>query len=377
MSHRNEKMLALGNTASVMPTIARAIKNLYVAYPTNISSVVLQENEKCFPADKLNHPLSVSCYKFVRKMSQTYRFFHAELGYAVACNAAGVPFGIHIHGVTDIALLFPKSPLGRFFKRPYKRALMSASYVACHPAVVEAIRSLRNDAVRLPLPIDTEQFNTDVKPFFFGEGVSIFSPIRMDRWKGHEIIWQALRLMKNRQKVTVYQSDWGWEPEYSFFKKNAPENVKFIPPVPREAIASRFKGATLVMGQMKIGHFGMTEMEAGACGAPVLVYLLDEHTPFLPKSNDSQSLAEAVDLLVEDEGLRARYSQSCSEYVLRSSNIDAISGELLAVMAASDMGPRTPDGGLIQLYLGTCFELVGRLLGDRMFGLLKAALIGL
>ncbi len=377
MLHFSEKMLALGNTASVMPTLAKNIQNLFVACPTNITSAVLQGNEKCFPAKQLNYPLSVSCYKFVRKMSQTYGFFHAELGYAVACNAAEVPFGIHIHGVTDIALLFPRTALGRFLKRPYMQALMNASYIVCHPAVIEVIRNLRKDALSLPLPVDADQFNDHVEPFFFGQGVSIFSPGRMDRWKGHEVTWNALRLMKNRARVTVYQSDWGWEPEYSFFKRSAPENVKFIPIVPREEIASRFRGATLVMGQMKLGHFGMTEMEAGACGAPVLVYLQDESTPFLPKHNDPQSLADAIDLVIEDEELRARYAQSCREYVLSFSGVAAVSEELLAVIEASDRSRRGRRVGFTGLFLGTCFELVGRVLGDRMFGVLKSTLMGL
>ena len=204
-----------------------------------------------------------------------------------------------------------------------------------------------------------------------------FSPSRMDRWKGHEIIWEALRLMRNRDRVTVYQSDWGWEPEYSYFKRHAPENVRFIPVVSRDRIASHYRGATLVMGQMKIGHFGMVEVEATACGAPVLVYLLDGSTPFLPKHNDPQSLAETIDRLVEDEALRARYARSCTDSVLPSASLSVVSSKLLALLAASDRKRRRARGGVAGLFLGTCFELAGRVLGNRGFALLKSSLLGL
>lgn len=370
-------VLALGNTASVMPTLAKAIPELFVAYPTDAPSKVLQTNSKCFAAPQLNFPLSVSCYKFVKTMANRFGLFHAELGYAVACDAARTPYGVHIHGVTDLDLLFPKTALGSLLKRRYREALAGARYVVCHPAVASRIRSLRADAITMPLPIDTDQFNEAVPPHDFGVPIPIFSPSRMDQWKGHETIWEAIRIMRTRDKVVIFQTDWGWQPKYSAFRSSAPSNVRMIPLVKREEVASYYRGATIVIGQMKIGHFGMTELEAAACGAPVVVWLEDEHTPFIPKTADPQALADAMDKLVEDEGFRRRYSSSCRDFAVGSVGLASVAALFTRVLATSRPGESPEAVRPASLYPGTGLELVGRALGNRAFSRLKTSLIGL
>ncbi len=379
MHDGNQRILALGNTASVLPSIATCMRNLYVACPTNISVPVLLENEKCFRARELDYPVSVSCRKFLGRMSREYELFHAELKYAAACDSLGLRYGVHIHGTTDVQLLFPKTRLGWLLKRPYGDALRNASYVVCHPAVVDSIRALRKDVSSLELPVDPDVFNMDVDPFDYGDAVPIFSPSRIDKWKGHEIIWEAIRLMRNRGKAIVYQSDWGWEPDFSHLKSRAPANVRFMKIVPRSKIARYYKGAKLVIGQMKIGHFGMTELEAAACGVPVVVYLRDEKSPFLPKKNDPRSLAEAMDLLIEDSKFSTEYAKACSEYVLKNFSLAKVTGRLERILATSspERHHRSTMKSLPNLVAGTGFELADRILRGRVFALLKFSLIGL
>lgn len=370
-------VLALGNTASVMAGLATCLDGLFVAYPTNALSVVLQANEKCSPAPSLNYPLSVSCFRFVREAARSFSFFHSELGYAPACRAAGVPYGVHLHGVTDVDLLYPRSIVGSELKMRYREAVRDASYVVCHPAVLNLARAIRPDASALPLPVDTAQFNPGAIPREFEGDFSIFSPSRMDQWKGHDTIWTALSRMRNSDRVTVYQSDWGWEPRYGQLKRTAPHNVRFIPLVPRPLMASHYTGASLVLGQMQIGDFGMTELEAAACGAPVLTYQRDESTPFLPKSNDATALAAALDRMVEDPTFRRSYAKRCSEYVLQNFGLSKIASEFSEVKRRFPAESTRAGANLTGLYAGTGFELVGRLMGERRFSQLKASLIGL
>jgi len=369
--------MALGNTASVMPSLAREVGGLYVAFPTNVSSPVLQVNDRCFPTSELNFPLSVSCYRFVARTANSCALFHSELGYAPACLMAGVRYGVHLHGVTDVDLLFPKTPMGKLLKARYREALANASYVVCHPAVLAKARQLRPDAQALRLPIDTAQFNPSVEPHRFEGSFPIFSPTRMDQWKGHETMWQALASMRHRDEVTVYQSDWGWEPQYTTLRREAPPNVRFIPVVPREKIASFYAGASLVLGQMKIGDFGMAELEAAATGTPTLVYLKDARAPFLPKFNDPKTLAGVLDEMVEDGELRSSYSRACRDYVLETSSLRSVSRELSAIFKKAHESERPKMIGRSGLFLGSGFEIAGRSMGEKRFGLLKAALIGL
>ena len=40
-------------------------------------------------------------------------------------------------------------------------------------------------------------------------GANLFSPGRLDRWKGQEIVWNALSLMQNGLAIRLFQSDPG------------------------------------------------------------------------------------------------------------------------------------------------------------------------
>ena len=84
----------------------------------------------------------------------------------------------------------------------------------CHEAVVDATRRLRSDAVAMPSPVDCTRFNPQATPMRLAPSFTLFSPSRIDGWKGHDIIWAGLTRMKEHESVQVFQSDWGWGPQY-------------------------------------------------------------------------------------------------------------------------------------------------------------------
>jgi glycosyltransferase involved in cell wall biosynthesis len=374
-------ILALGNTASVLSTISRELPNLHVAYPPNIPYPVTEQGDKCFAVRELAYPLSASLVTYLHNKARTYDLFHSELQYAPACLRAGVQFGIHVHGVTDLQLLFPETPLGKLLKVPYRIALAKASYVLCHEALFDKLRVLRGDVSVLQSPVDVNEFNPTVAPVRLERGITLFSPSRIDKWKGQEVVWAAVEMMRNRDLVKVFQSDWGWEPEFSRLKSTAPPQVRFIQVIPHARIASYFMGADVVVGQMRIGYPGLAELEAASCGVPVTLYSKDPESPFLPKTPDPQALSELLDKLIEDVNFRTRYAERCRALVLTRNQADEVAYNFAALVeAASFSGTRGYEIGLkdlAHLELGTGFEILERTIGRSESKSLRSMLLGL
>lgn len=338
---------------------------------------VIQLSERCFRIPGTNVS-SVSWIRFIRGLGQPSPIFHAELQFAPACRRAGVSYGVHVHGVTDVQLLYPRRRIGTFLKSSFRDALLDARYVLCHEMLVDVVRPLRPDVVPFESPVDLEQFSPEGVSLRLGNGLSFLSPSRIDQWKGHGVIWKALATMKNGQGVKTFQADWGWEPYYSRLKPAAPKNVVFIPVVPRSKIADYYRGADVVVGQMHLGYLGMAELEASACGAPVVVYSKDRSTPFLPKTSDPYELARLLDALVEDEEFRRRYALECRGYVLKHHGAGKLAARFESIVGRSERteGEGNAARDLVQMELGTGLELAEKVLG-RSSGALRKMLLGL
>jgi glycosyltransferase involved in cell wall biosynthesis len=364
-----------------MSTLALALPGITVATDPRVTVPVVDRGQSVLEVKEMAYPLSASLMSYIGRERRSFDLFHSELSFSLGCLRANVPFGIHIHGVTDLQLLFPSSALGQLLKSPYAVALNNAEYVLCHEAVVGSIRTLRRDAMALQSPINTSQFNPNGPSIRFGPGLALFSPSRIDKWKGHEVIWRALSLMENRARVRVFQSDWGWEPEYSALKASAPAMVRFVPVVPRNQIEQRYRGSDIVVGQMKIGYLGMSELEAAACGVPVTVFSKDRDSPFLPRRSDPQELADLLDLLIDDEHFRANYSKDCRDFVLQNHSLEKVAAGFSNVIEQAGPHPRGARSlglqDLAHLELGTTLELVERLTDDGRPSELRRRLIDL
>jgi hypothetical protein len=187
--------------------------------------------------------------------------------------------------------------------------------------------------------------------------------------------------MKNRERVRVFQSDWGWEPEYSLFKSTAPRMVEFVPVIPRSEIEHYYCGSDIVLGQMKIGYLGMAELEAAACGVPVTVFSKDKSTPFLPKHADAQELADLLDLLIDDEHFRRDYASSCRDFVLQNHSMEGAVAKFSSVVEEAARTPRVNyEFGLHDLFhleLGTGLELMEKVTAGSPVSAIRSRLLGL
>ena len=128
------------------------------------------------------------------------------------------------------------------------------------------------------IPIDTDEFNPNVKPIERRKKAkfTFFSPMRMERGKGTDLLWQAIKLCKS--DFEILGVDWfgeTTEEERQFKRKlidEMPPQIKLIPPIKRSEIARFYTFADAVIANLFIGTFELVGLESVMCGTPVIQY---------------------------------------------------------------------------------------------------------
>ncbi len=307
-----------------MPTLSNFMPELRVA--CQIKHPALEINSNCTFLRQLRYPLTLNSSREIARLSESYDLFVAEYLFSVDCWRAGVDYGVYIHGIPDASLLYSRSPIGRIVSILFRKAVADASFVVVStPNLLRYLKPIRPDVAVVESPIDTSRFNEAVhsgKPE--SARLVALSLQSLNRHKGIEVIWEAIRRMKNRERIGVLQCDWGMEPEYFGLKESAPDQVSFVPLLPHGRIIEYYGRADIVIGQMKLGILSMIELEAAACGLPVAVFNPDPRKPFLPRSNSSVSLADLLDRLVDDREFRESYSRKCRDYVVQNHEVGKV-----------------------------------------------------
>lgn len=214
----------------------------------------------------------------------------------------------------------------------YKNVLDSAA--ACVAASDESYNDLkkyRNDGMRIDRTIvNTKLFHPDIRPIEMEKRkFTFFSPQRIGREKGIDILWKAIPLCKSDFEILQVE----WYDETSEEAKilsheilqQKPPQVKLIPQIPRKEIARYYAFADAVLGEMRMGLLNNIEREAALCKKPVICYynptmkyVLDGKkisAPFLPNSNDLTHIAEIIDKVVESEQFRNELAEKEYDFV--------------------------------------------------------------
>jgi glycosyltransferase involved in cell wall biosynthesis len=347
-----------------MPIVARHLQDVTVVY--GITHPILELTEKCVYYPELRHSMMPSRIRALKKLANDYDFFHAELDYAVDCLHAGVRYGVAVQGIDVVSSLFPKSIIGSLLRPGYKDAIQKAAYVVVATKnLLPWVRRVRADAFWVPSPVDLEMFKPERSP---QRGIMrLFCPSRLDRWKGHEIIWKAL-VRLGRKDLEVLQVDWGWEPYYTHLKRTAPSFVRFVPLIPHRQTVKYYNEAHLTLGQMKLGSPGMAELEAAACLCPVTCYCTQESAPFLPNRSDPETLAALLWKLLDDADYRDEYTRKCHEYIREihgATKVSKIWDDIWTLAARSAVAPKTSFRWIAYSILGEARHVMLKTLGEK------------
>jgi len=223
-----------------------------------------------------------------------------------------------------------------YYKKAYDNAIAA---VVTDDEMLHHLKKYRKDTTRISgYIVDTTIFNENVKPIDRKkEKFTFFSAGRMGLQKGTEKIFEALKICKS--DFDVIQIKWFDErtkKERNLAKKwieNPPKQVKFVPIMKREDVGRYMVFADAILGQVS-GIQADVERSGALCkkavvhyADPKLSYIIDDNrvqSPFLPKSNDIETIAETIDRIVEDKQFREKLAEEEYQFVVKLSNPDKV-----------------------------------------------------
>ncbi|HET9733409.1 MAG TPA: glycosyltransferase [Acidimicrobiales bacterium] len=201
--------------------------------------------------------------EFIR-LAQSYDLLHVH--YATAAHYALIarkPFVLHIHG-DDI-----RRDLGNHLKAPViRRAVKAAGAVVYStPDLKDNCEQFRTDAVWLPAPVDPVTFRMQpVRVRREGPPYRrVFFCSRWDKDKGAEAHIEAARALRTSADVEVLGIAWG-----DLAEDAASAGVRLQNHLTHLDFLSELASADLVVGQLKSGVLGVSELEAMALGRPLI-----------------------------------------------------------------------------------------------------------
>lgn len=270
-----------------------------------------------------------------RVRAGNYDLAHIHYAYLGNLGRLGhFPYILHCHG-TDLR---DQSA----FTRPLVRSALShASHVFyATPDLWPYLRDLRPDAEFLPNPIDLERFAPASPP---STGTGVFICCALTEIKGAGTILGACSLLAGRRpdiRVTAYAGG-SYAPRFE-----ALPNVTLIGRQPRWKLPALINQHAVVAGQMKLGTAGMAELEALACGRPVVTWFnapgaYPEPPPFASVSS-AEEMAREIELLVDNPAARDAAGSAGRAWVAKYHDLDRIAARVEAVARAISAGEPVP-----------------------------------
>ena len=239
-----------------------------------------------------------------------YDVAHIHYAYLGMVGVLGrFPYILHCHG-TDLR---ETTALTRPF---IARALARAEHVFYStPDLAAYVAPVRRDGEFLPNPIDTELFRP-LSPARDHRGVYICCALT--EVKGAGRLLEACRILaRERPEIRVTTPAQG--PYVGVFGELP--NVTLLHRQPRARLPTIISRHGVVAGWARFGIAGMAELEALACGRPVVSWFnqLDaypERPPFV-RAVDGRDIATAIMRLVDDADARERLGRAGRAWVER------------------------------------------------------------
>lgn len=243
---------------------------------------------------------------------------HIHYAYLGVIGVIGrFPYVLHCHGddVRDLA---------QRVRRPIiELALKRAVHVYyATPDLWPQIEALRPDAEFLPNPIDTELFRPSPLE---KDGPDIFIACSLSANKGVENIFEACqRIAAARPNVRITALA-GGEQTKAFDDMPQVTLMAYQPRVKLPAIVGRHR---VIIGQAHNGAIGMTELEAMACGRPVVSHFVYdnayEEAPPLVRAHSGAEIAAAALQLLDEPTLAQETGCASREWIERNHDVRKI-----------------------------------------------------
>ena len=260
-------------------------------------------------------------------------FNHASVAAARACRKSGVPYVVRPLGTLDPWSMKQKPVRKRVFWHLFAKRLLAAS-AAVHyttdaeKAATEAYLGMNHGRV-VPLGVNLNGLtHEDSVATYFPElvqGPYVLTLSRLHPKKGLDDLIDAFRCLKDQRWCLVIAGD--GPPEYLRVlkeKARGSERIVFTGWVEGKRKEALMRGASLFVLPSRHENFGLSVVEAMACGVPVLV------TPQVNLASEIRSaeagwvtdfsgLKEGLAAVVRDDAERTRRGRAAYEFAKRYS----------------------------------------------------------
>lgn len=241
---------------------------------------------------------------------------------------AGRPYFLHAHG-SDLHLNFRSSLMRRWSER-WMRGARAIFYVT--PNLAEFLVKFRASSQLLPNPIDVERFADISLPERIHD-VLIF--MRLLEVKGPEVAFAGVGDVTGTFSVTAIDAG----PLAPVLKQRYGDHVDFIAPVAHDEIPGLLARHQAVIGQMRQGVPGLSELEAMAAGRVVLMALDSRLYPTDPPpvvdARSAADIAHGLNELRDDAAGIGRLAGAAREWVQTHHSLQAHAEALIRAYEAS------------------------------------------
>lgn len=253
-----------------------------------------------------------------------YDAVHIHYGYlGIVGLLAGVPYVLHCHGddVRDVSR--------RVWAPVIKLAIRRAKHVYYStPDLREELVRIRPDCEFLPNPIDTETFRPTAVP---EDADAVMVACALNENKGVANLLESFRVLGQRRPDLLIHALAGGtgSPE-----ADAMPNVVLLMHQPRGKLPALIERHRIIVGQVHKGAVGMVELEAMACGRPVISWFTyqdfyPEPAPFV-QAHSGEEIACAVERLLDDPAECARIAEAGHAWVERNHSAAAMAERIEA-----------------------------------------------
>lgn len=230
----------------------------------------------------------------VVRLRGRYDLFHVHYGtfsYYAMCNRR--PFALHLHGTDVRRDLASGGPTARLVRWGLDHA---AIVYFSTPDLADQVRSFRPDAAWLPAPVQSQFFEplpAQVRPHEFGMHKRVLFCSRWEPIKGStDLLQVAAELMRTDPTIQILGFDWGQDRQ-----RASSQGIELVPLLSRDSLPKFLRSFDIIVGQMRTGAIGLSELEAMALGLPVVAHFgYDDAYPERPPlvATTPSDAAEAV-----------------------------------------------------------------------------------